>query len=142
MRLDPVIARLKAALPWARRIEGAVDLSRASEMQQFSADLYVVDFGERASPNQRINAHRQKVEATLAVVQWSVHAGDATGGKARVQMEDRRHEIIAALCNWQPTSDDDPFAYVGGELVSFAPPGILWSDRFTTSYQLVIPNGC
>lgn len=141
MRLQPIIDRLKAQLAFARRVEGAVDLSRAAETQQFSADLYVVNLGERAAPNQRINAHRQKIESTIAVVQWSVYAGDATGGKALMQLEDRRDAVLAALCNWQATSEDDPFAYQGGELVSFAPPGILWSDRFTTSHQLVIPNG-
>lgn len=141
MRLEPVIQRLREQLTWARRIESAVDLSRAAETQQFGADLYVVDFGERATRNQRVNSHRQKVEATIAVVQWSTHAGDVTGGKARIQLEERRREVLAALCNWTPTPEDDPFDYLDGALVSFAPPGILWSDRFLTSYQLVIPNG-
>lgn len=140
MDLQPIIDRLKTKLAWARRIEGAVDLSRAAQMQQFSADLWVVNLGERASPNQRINAHRQKIELTVGVVQWSVHAGDASGGKALAQLEDRRAQVLAALCNWTPSDDEDPIAFQGGEIVIFAPPGVLWSDRFTTSYQLVIPN--
>lgn len=141
MLLQPVIDRLRERCDWARKIESAVDLSRASDLQQFNADLYVVDFGERAQPNQRINAHRQKVDVTIGVVQWFNHAGDATGGKARMALQQRRETVIAALVNWAPTAQDDPFSFLGGELVSFAPPGILWSDRFQTSYQLVIPNG-
>lgn len=140
MILLPVIERLRARLPWARRIEGAVNLSRAAETQQFAADLYVMDLGERASPNQRVNAHRQKIEVTLAVVQWSVHAGDATGGRARIALQQRRQDVLAVLCNWAPTPADDPLAFVSGELASFASPALLWVDRFTTSYQLEVAN--
>lgn len=141
MRLQPIIERLKVQLDFARRVAGAADLSRAAETQQFGADLYVVTFGERASSNQRINAHRQKLDCTIAVVQWCVDAGDATGGKAVEKLEERREALFAAICNWSPSAEHDPFIYLGGELVSFNPPGILWSDRFQTSYQLVIPNG-
>ncbi len=140
MRLEPIIARLQSKLDWARRIETAADLSRASERQQFGADLYVIHMGDRPGPNQRINSHRQKVGVTIAVVQWSVNAGDATGGKAILQLEARRAQLLAALCNWQPNPVDDPLDFAGGEIVTFAPPGVLWSDRFSTSYQLVIPN--
>lgn len=140
MRLNAIIQRLEERLSWARKVQGAADLSRASERQQFGADLYVVDLGERAGANQRGNSHRQRVDINIGIFQWSRHVGDATGGKALEQLETRREQLLAALVNWAPSPEDDPFEFVEGRLVRFEPPGVLWSDRFKTTYQLVIPN--
>lgn len=138
MNLAPIISRLQAQLAWASEIRGAADFSAAAARMQFAADLYVIDFGERAQRNARINGHRQKVDVTFAIVHQSRNVNDPAGGDAVADLDSRRTDVIRALAGWAPSLDDDPIDFLGGELVRFVPPAVLWADRFTTSYQLVI----
>lgn len=141
MNLDPVMARLTERLLWAEHVGSAVDFGAAAARLQFADHLYVIDFGERGRSNQRINGHRQQVDVSIAVVHFTQSANDPTGGDAMRLLDQRRRAVIAALAGFQPEPDCEPFDFVSGELIRFMPTGLLWSDRFSTSYQLVITNG-
>lgn len=118
------------------KVAGAAAMAAAIQQQQFVSDAWLAVLEISAAKNDLVNAVSQLTTCKIGVARPLRVAGDQSGDLALDLVEDSRDLVIAALLNWRPYPEFDPFTYAGGRVVFFAPGVIVWSDEFVTSYLL------
>jgi hypothetical protein len=137
--LQAIRERLKSANggPF-KYVRGAGALAAALDRQQFAnGEAFVVVPNKQAGKNDLVNAVNQKTTATVAIMYWVKDAADGTGEAAGDDNEALVDGIQAALLNWSPEPGVfTSFNYGGGKLIQFAPPFALYSEEYTTTFQV------
>lgn len=133
--LAAIRSRLLGQVTQFKSVRGSAALSAALDRQQFAnTEAYVLVANKAAGKNELVNAVSQRTTAQIAVMYWIKDAADATGEKAGDDNEAVVDALQAALLNWTPDPAFTPFNYSGGKMVQFAPPFVLYSEEFTTTF--------
>ena len=69
---------------------------------------YVLSEEAGQEPGDYTGAYAQPMTATVKVVLWVRHAGDATGAKASAAMEGVERAVRTALRDWSPATPFEP----------------------------------
>ncbi|MBX9702384.1 MAG: hypothetical protein K2X74_23300 [Acetobacteraceae bacterium] len=146
-----MIDRLRAAcmVPVGplRLVEGAAEwaaLDAPPPLAKMPA-AYVLPLGASPGPNGLVNATRQRVEETVAVVLVTSKLTDARGAAAASTIEDAWQAVRAALVGWTPGSGPgggapdpvwEPTLLGPAALLDFTDGVLAWRETYTSAYQL------
>ncbi len=135
MRLEPIVARLREAVPALRTVGGALQLTKLTTTPVTPA-AYVVPLRDAPTPNLAVNAVRQQARVEFAVV-IAVQDVSRPGGEAAFDdvLDALRADIRTALLGWEHPDSDDVMTATGGQLLFYDGGTLFWSDEYVTTVQ-------
>lgn len=146
MKLSVIIAKLKAANieRFSGRIAGAAELEYCLTNTFKKDTAFVVQIGERASPNEWDSGINQKLTESFAVIVAIANdetMKDKTGLGAYDSLYEIRADLFKALLGWQMPNMESLVYYAGSRILDIN-RGYLWYEfDFESESRLTIDDG-
>ncbi|QQR69113.1 MAG: hypothetical protein IPI58_09900 [Alphaproteobacteria bacterium] len=131
--------RLKAT-SFAGRVAGAAEFQAAmdTEALQLPAAWVVPMADEAEMLAQNVTAIR--LTERFAVMVGVSNAADERGQTARVGLTALRTDVWRAILGWQPSADDGPIAYEGGDLLAMDRARMFYRLDFSMVSEAEMPS--
>lgn len=125
MKLNLIIDQLRtlcpafaAVAPARARVAGAADFKMVPETVALEVPCaFVIPLEDSPEPPQALNAVRQQMVESFAVVVALDNTADERGQASATTLHDLRAELWKALLGWKPEADYDGISYEGGSLL-------------------------
>ena len=139
---DPVIARIKSAVPAFRLVAGAAELDAAmtSAASSVTPAAYVLLARESASES-RGSSQRliQAVSVTLSVVVAARNYRQADlGTAAGADLRSLLTALRTALLGWVPAGSERPLDFQNGRLERRQDATLWWQDLYRAQYRIEV----
>ena len=139
MLIETITARLgDGEIPFAGTVEGALeyDAIRAEPSKlQTSPRAFVIPLGrDGGTPQGATSVHSQLITRRAAVILAISAAGDATGKRSSLLLEDLEDRVIDKLTGWQPADFVDPLAFMRQRLLYLGQGTAFSQLDFQTSH--------
>lgn len=134
--ITEIIARLQAAVPALKLVEGAAGFQVASAANpKASPAAFVFPVSATGGPTLTYSRVEQRVDALVAVVYAVRNVADAAGDAARADMEALRSAALSVLLGWSPPGCD-ALTYASGQLLAFRDGWMWWQDVYATKFDI------
>lgn len=125
MKLNLIIDQLRtlcpafaAVAPARARVAGAADFKMVPETVALEVPCaFVIPLEDSPEPPQALNAVRQQMVESFAVVVALDNTADERGQASATTLHDLRAQLWKALLGWKPEADYDGIRYEGGSLL-------------------------
>lgn len=126
MKLNLIIDQLRTYCPafapvspaTRARVAGAADFKMVPETVALDVPCaFVIPLEDSPEPPQALNAVRQQMVESFAVVVALDNTADERGQASATTLHDLRAQLWKALLGWKPEADYDGISYEGGSLL-------------------------
>lgn len=104
-----------------------------ADLPRSSPAAYVIPLSEDVGENQALSGSVQMHSLTFGVLLIARHAGDASGARATLALQELRDAVHAAIVGWRPDGCATYVAFAGGSLEDADAGVVTWLDSFTVS---------
>lgn len=149
MKLNLIIAQLRsycpafaAAAPALPRVAGAAEFKLLAENQALPVPCaYVIPLEDSPEAPKSLNAVRQQMIESFAVVVALSNAVDERGQASATALHDVRAELWRALLGWKPEADYDGIRYEGGSLLQIDRARLWYRFEFGAPMEIGPSDG-
>lgn len=139
--INPVIIRLSDTVAdLHQRVSDVADLAelvKTDNLPKAMPAAWVLPIGEDAEPAADMaGGFRQRVAETVGIVLVHRVAGDATGKKARLAIDNLADEVKQSLIAWAPVDGIDPFEYRRARLLAMNAGAVFLQLDFLTRWYI------
>ena len=128
--------RIRAQVPAFKEVAGAADLASILAGRVSAPGCYLFTERETAEANSLINGVSQRVIELVAIVTVVRNVRDARGTDADDENKLLRLLVSAALLNWTPDVNHEPFEFAGGQPISFANGFLFYKSTYSTATHI------
>lgn len=142
MELEPVIAALRARLPYfSSRIGGAAQFKVLEQSAQLQVPCaYVVPTDDTPGENLSNVTIRQDITDGFAVIVVIPNTPDEKGQASTHSVHQVRKLLWAALLGWEPGPEYDPILYEGGQLLQIDRARLWYQFEFSAVMQIDVTD--
>lgn len=136
MQLASIIERIDTQMPTLNQVTAAATVPLAiTALTTYPAACVVLPRGT-AGKNSPINAIRQRVDDTFAVILAVRNVKDMTGKAAAAEIDALKPLLIAAMLGWVINEDYAPIEYAGHQLIAYQDGLLFWAEHFKSSHYV------
>lgn len=149
MKLNLIIAQLRtycpafaAVAPALPRVAGAAEFKMVPETVALPVPCaYVIPLEDSPEAPKSLNAVRQQMVESFAVVVALGNTADERGQASATALHDVRKELWKALLGWKPEADYDGIAYEGGSLLQIDRARLWYRFEFGAPMEIGPSDG-
>lgn len=143
MDLDLIIAHVRAYAPlFAGNVAGAAQFKMVSENTNLPTPCcYVIPLEDNPGPSRALNAVRQDLTDSFAVVVCLSNTVDERGQASVTNLHAVRKELWKALLGWRPTDEYNGISYEGGSLQQLDRAQIWYQFEFGAPMEIGPEDG-